>query len=502
MSLPPPIPPAPLELAAFDRLRRPLWIYDPATRRGLYVNAAAVALWDAPSREAWLARDLAELSPAIAARIDELAQATARGEAVVERWSFRPGGKPVTAQATISAWPLSDGRSALLFEADVDVESEQGGARAETAEARQRFLAGRGHELRTPLTSVLGFAGLLGATALDSTQAAYAARIAEAGRTLKQMIDDGVDLAELDGGAVVQRPAPFEPATLLREVIAQFEPAAAAKGLSLRLDVAPDTPPRAEGDARMIGRIVGHYLANAIKVSPWGEIVVSLSSPWRSGDIVDFEIGVADQGPGPDALAKAGDSGPLSPADGARGLSIARALAAAIGAEVGVESGSGRGARVWLQIELPLAAPARPAGEPSEGQARPLRVLYADDDESNRILVQTLLTGLGHACAVVGDGAEAVEAVAGGGYDLVLMDIDMPGMDGVAAAREIRKFGGLAGAIPIVALTANTLSEHVAAYAAAGMNDCLAKPVSLPELAGKMALWTGAPATAQARSAA
>ena len=503
---PVPLPPpaSALELAAFDRLRRPVWIYDPAARRGLYANAAAVELWDAPSREALLAQDLADLSPALSERLRDVAVAAADGRAVCERWTFYPGGAPVSVLATISAWPLADGRQALLFEAT----AVDDGAEARATDAG--LLTDMSRELRSPLNNVLGFAALLGRSELDPWQSQHLARVVEAGEALKQIIDDAIDLSELDNGALAPRPAPFDLAAMLRQAIAAAEPAARAKGLSLRLDVAADAPLQVEGDAGLIGKIVGHYLANAVKFAHWGEVVVSLASPWRAGDIADFEISVADRGPGVDAATKARLFERFAPADeGGRtrhagrglGLSIARQVAELMGAQVGVESEDGRGARFWLHIELPVVEPAS-VNLPDAPQARSLRVLYADDNEGNRVLVQTLLAGLGHACDVVNDGAAAVGAVAAGAYDLVLMDIRMPVMDGVAATREIRKFGGATGAIPIVALTANTLTEQLAEYAAAGMNDCIAKPVNVADLAARTAHWGAAQPHAQARSAA
>ena len=172
-----------------------------------------------------------------------------------------------------------------------------------------------------------------------------------------------------------------------------------------------------------------------------------------------------------------------------------------MGGEVGVESELGQGARFWLRITLPVTAAATSEPDAEAVDDRQVKVLYADDNESNRLLVRTLLSSLGHLCETVDDGAQAVEAVGAGDYDLVLMDIQMPVMDGVAASREIRALAGPKAAIPIVALTANTLADQLAEYAAAGMNDCLAKPVNLMELATKTALWAAA-GYAEARPAA
>jgi len=612
-----PTPGLPANLEAWDRLRRPIWLFDPISCRGLYANAAAIELWGAASREELLARDFSELSPAVRTRVERLALATANGESVTERWSFYPQGRPVTVQAMISSFALDDGRVVLLFEAaPVDVEAEElravealrhtsilitlfdpkgrptftnpaafaaygeaapgfearfgdgaplarvlagqavtelrrmpgedGGERwrhldarrvtdpvtgqwgvllserdvteqieaeralaaaherAEVAEAKQRFLANISHELRTPLNAVTGFAGLLAATDLDDTQARRVAHIAEAGQQLTRIVNDVIDLAELDGAEVRLEVAPFDPATLVEDALETVRLAAEAKGLALGLELPPTLPGLLLGDAGRLGKVLAHLLDNAVKFTERGGVTLRLESR-DIGVRCELTLLVTDTGPGLDdeaqtrlfrRFSQGDDSVRKSVGGGGLGLAVARELMTLMGGEVGVQSTPGRGARFWLRLSLEHSAiadqSAQAAISTSEGQGGVFNVLYADDNATNRALVQAILQSQGHRCDLVCDGAEAVAAVRDGGYDLVLMDIQMPIMDGVSAAREIRRLALPHGAVPILALTANTLTDQLDDYAAAGMADCIAKPVNMAELIAKTAQWAAA----------
>jgi len=610
----------------WDRLRLPVWVFDPVSYRGLYANPAALKLWGAASQQELLARDFSNLSVAVRTRVQRLAQATANGEAVSERWTFYPRGRPVTVQALISALPLGDSRSALLFEAeavspeeaerravealrhtsslitlfDLDgsdlfanpaafaayggesrsdfvgrfsnaaqgaaalrrvvegevlaelrqmrtragershhldarkvldpvtgracillserdvtaqVEAERALAaaheRADVAMAKQRFLANMSHELRTPLNGVLGFASLLAASGLSPKQSADLARITTSGEALLGCINDMIALAELDQGEVSLDLAPFDPADLVREGLASIGAAAAAKGLGLEL-VSPDSG-LLVGDQARLGRVLGAFLSNAVKFTEGGAITLELRrrAAAQPGRTV-LEIAVNDTGPGLSAQMQARLFQRFTPGDDSRGkqyaggglgLALAKELIELMRGEVGVDSTPGRGARFWLRVELPVVdagVSAAPSAQAEPPAARPLAVLYADDNESNRLLVQTVLTSQGHRCDLANDGAAAVAAVRTGDYDLVLMDIQMPVQDGVEATLEIR---ALPCDIPILALTANTLADQLEAYAAAGMQDCIAKPVNMVELITKVTHWATGPARMRAAAA-
>ena len=600
----------------WDRLRRPIWLFDPASCRGVYANAPALELWGAADLKELLQRDFSQLSAAVRSRTERLALVTADGSVVSERWSFYPKGQPVTVQAMISSLELEDGRTVLLFEA-APVEVEQGELRAvealrhtsspitlfdacgvpifanpaafatygdrcssvdrfrdrgrgeaafaavlqgevlaelrevrtlagershfidgrrvldpvtgqtsvllserdvtaqveaewalhraeeraEVAEAKQRFLSNISHELRTPLNSVMGFAALLASSGLDAAQQGHLARITRSGEALLRTINDVIDLSELDEGRLQLDCAPFDPAERLYAALLAIEPTAVAKGLGLQLDLPEGARPRVMGDARRFDTVVAHYLDNAVKFTERGEVGAALAvRPTHDGDI-ELEVCVTDTGPGLDSVTRArlfrrfgqGDDGASRRSGGAGlGLALSRELVTLMGGEVGVESKPGAGSRFWLRLRLPAADASADTAEGLLVQDRALVILYADDNESNRLLVKTLLESQGHSCETVNDGAAAVLAVRVRPYDLVLMDIQMPVQDGVSATLDIRADPGPQSSLPILAVTANTLSDQCEAYQAAGLNDCIAKPVKVADLFDKVAYWAAA----------
>jgi signal transduction histidine kinase len=602
----------------WDRLRRPVWIFDPVSCRGVYANPPALALWGAADLDELLARDFSQLSPAVRARTNRLAATTAAGETVTERWTFYPKGAPTTVKATISTIALHDGRSALLFEASpvtvadeelravealrhtstmiglFDAEGravfsnpaafaafgedrsrfadrfpdpQEGGAvlrsvldgtvlaalrqvrtkqgeryhhldaravldpvsgapavllserdvtaqveaeealfvareRAELAESKQRFLSNMSHELRTPLTSVLGFASLLAASDLDADQALHVGRIADAGESLLVHINDVITMSELDSGRITLAPRTFDPVELVWDALKSIETAAVAKGLTLDLDVADDTPQALIGDAGRLRQVVDHYLSNALKFTAAGGLAVSIAAT-SDGHRATLEVSVRDTGPGVPGPAQAQLFRRFTLADDSLskrfqgrglGLAICKEIMALMDGEVGFDSVPGQGSRFWFRLSLPIDANAErvhAAEATDEGAAmlRPLNVLYADDHESNRLLVRTLLESQGHSCDLACDGREAVAAVRAGDYDLVLMDIQMPEQDGISATWDIRALPGPKAGVPVVALTANTLEAQIELYASVGMNDVIGKPIVVSELYQKAAHW-------------
>lgn len=357
------------------------------------------------------------------------------------------------------------------------------------ARAKSEFLANMSHELRTPLTSVIGFSGLLQqSAALPETERRYADRIGTASEALLGVINDILDYSKLEAGAVEMEARAFDPRALAQAAAAMVEGQYETKGLALALVIDPKLPAALTGDEGRMRQVILNFLANAAKFTAAGG--VTLEASW-TGDrlrvaVTDTGIGIAADKI--DALferfSQADNSTTRVYGGTGLGLSISRRLVEMMGGEIGAESRPGEGSTFWFEVPLTPAdgaenAVAAPSGAPSpEG----LRILMADDAPANRELVAAILGGMGVALETVEDGAQAVEAARGGGYDLILMDVHMPVMDGLDATRAIRALDGAAGRTPIIALTANVQLEQVAHCRAAGMNDHVGKPIQVADL--------------------
>jgi CheY-like chemotaxis protein len=267
----------------------------------------------------------------------------------------------------------------------------------------------------------------------------------------------------------------------------------------LRID--PACPEWLEGDGQRLRQVLVNFLGNAVKFTGAGS--VTLSATYRSGakaGSARLELAVSDTGVGVPAamldtvferFAQAGPEVSRTFGGTGLGLAISKEIVQLMGGEIGVDSIAGQGARFWCVLDLPVvAAPNHREAESIQESARPLHVLVADDNEANRELIGTLVRAMGHTVDVVADGLAAIEAVSSGGYDLVLMDVQMPRMDGLAATRVIRGLPGAAALTPVIALTANVLPDQIAFYRASGMDDHVGKPISPRELLLKIALWS------------
>ena len=359
--------------------------------------------------------------------------------------------------------------------------------------AKSDFLANMSHELRTPLTSVIGFSGLLkDSPALPEAERLYADRIATASEALLGVINDILDYSKLEAEAVDLDPRPFDPAETARAAAAIVEAQCAAKALTLTLDLDPDLPRALMGDDIRLRQVLLNFLSNAAKFTVSGEI--RLETRWSDGRlraaVTDSGIGIAA-----DKLDSLFERFTQADASTTRtyggtglGLAISRRLIEMMGGEIGATSRPGEGSTFWFEVPLPVAE----AGEAHAAGAAPdlpkgLRVLMADDAPANRELVKVILAQWGVDLETVENGAEAAQAAARGKYDLILMDVHMPVMDGMDAARSIRALPGRAGRVPILALTANVQPEQVEACRTAGMDGHVGKPIQVAELISAMA---------------
>jgi PAS domain S-box-containing protein len=366
--------------------------------------------------------------------------------------------------------------------------------------AKSEFLANMSHEIRTPLTGIMGFAGLLERVeGLPAEAQAYAARIATASRTLLTVVNDILDFSKIEAGQVELDPQPFDPAAFVAETLELVAVQAQQKQLSLQLETEGPLPVAVTADSDRLRQVLLNLLSNAVKFTDAGGVTVGVAFEPDGGG--RLRVSVADTGVGiaRDRLGRLFQR--FSQADGSinrqyggtgLGLAICKGLTELMGGEIGVESVEGHGSTFWFTIAAPPCAPAPAAAHEPEGvfDVRPARILIVDDTPVNRELVSTLLGVFGHDLREASGGEEAVEAAAHAAFDLILMDLQMPGMDGIAATRAIRATSVVNRATPIVALSANILPTHIEACRAAGMDDHIGKPIDTRELLTKVARWT------------
>jgi CheY-like chemotaxis protein/signal transduction histidine kinase len=442
---------------AWDSLRRPIWLFDPDGFFGVYANPSALELWGAKSLDELLQRDFSNLSPAVRARTERLVRSTAGGGSVRERWTFYPQGKPATVDTTISTHVLPDGRAVLLFEAspaEIDIEE------------RRAVEALRHTSTMVTLFDLKGaqiFANPASFSAYGASAPGFAARFGDedAGRRLLERAHVGEavgDVAEMvtrDGPRhhfvetrLVLDPASGEPGVLLNEV-----------DVTLRVE-AERARSAAEQRAAMAEARQAFLMEMSHELRTPLNAVIGFSNLLRAGGLAREHTEQAQ-----------------------------RIYAAGQRLSEVVEEMIGLGADVDAPPPMQMS-PGPDVGEAEDDAPRvPVRVLYVDDNESNRMLVKAILASQGIECRLAEDGQEGLDAARGGGFDVILMDIQMPVMNGIDATRAIRRLQGAPGDAPIVAVSANTQPHELVSYDAAGMDDVVAKPINAVELLGKVMGW-------------
>jgi PAS domain S-box-containing protein len=381
---------------------------------------------------------------------------------------------------------------------------EEATARAEAANvAKSVFLSNMSHEIRTPLNGVVGLADVLASTELDPSQREMLDAVRASSRTLERLLGDILDFARIEAGRLEIRPEPMQLGELARKAASLARPASGEKGLELVVSVAPETEGWVEGDELRLSQILNNLLSNAIKFTSSGS--VSLGIRREAGD--DHVIEVRDTGIGFEAGRKEAIFGRFQQADGSitrqfggsgLGLAISRQLAEMMGGELDCTSAPGEGSTFTLRVPLKpchaprVEAPLLPA--PAMGDDRPLRVLLADDHPTNRKVVELILMAIQADLVSVEDGQQAVEAFAAAEFDLVLMDMQMPVMDGLTALARIRELERAKGRMrtPAFMLTANAMGEHAEASLRAGADRHLAKPITSAALLVAIAALTPA----------
>ena len=378
----------------------------------------------------------------------------------------------------------------------------------EATQLRSRFLANMSHEVRTPLNGVLGMSQLLLGTALEPKQREYVEGLRDSAEDLLRLISDILEISEVEAGKLKFECIPFDPVLMIQEVATALAPRAQAKSLELTWSTDSALPRVVRGDPGRLRQILMNLTGNALKFTEQGEVAIWAEPAGQSLQTVTARFSVRDTGIGIASEQQSrlfqsfvqGDGSSTRKYGGTGlGLAISRQLVEMMGGQIGVQSQPGRGSLFWftavfqrqeaLHPEQAQAASSRlPMPEPNR-QAAPCRLLLAEDNPVNQKIALRMLERAGYRADAVSDGKHALAALAQAQYDLVLMDVQMPEMDGFEATAEIRRLEGALRHTPIIAMTANAMAGDRERCLSAGMDDYISKPVRVQELCEVVRRW-------------
>ena len=372
---------------------------------------------------------------------------------------------------------------------EVQAAVEQARLRAESAnQAKSEFLAVMSHELRTPLASVISGVDLLAATPLTPDQRHFVDQALASSLQLTELIGDILDLSKLEAGQIVLERLPFDLSEVIRSTIASSEPRASAKGLSISLEIDDEFAGWRLGDPTRLRQVLLNLVTNAVKFTERGGIKVAVSATGETGvakfAVADTGIGMADHMRSHvfEKFTQADQTITRRFGGAGLGLAICKQLVEAMGGRIDFESEVGRGSTFWFTARLPVTDPPvealpRETGATASAGERRARILLVEDNDVNRRLISQLIGGLGFDVELAEGGRSGVDAARAKRFDAVLMDIQMPDMDGLEATRLIRVEQGPNRRTPIIALTGNVFEEDRQSAMAAGFDDYLAKPI-------------------------
>jgi PAS domain S-box-containing protein len=396
----------------------------------------------------------------------------------------------INCQMELTGAGLPDKLTGLILDIDVRKQQELALIEAEraaqaAAEAKSQFLANMSHEIRTPMNGVLGVLHLLKQENLSEEGVQLLQEASNCGRMLSQLLDDVIDFSKIEAGRLELSPEPLDAAQLLDSVVGLLKTSAAGKGVELRVKVAGASP-WIQADPVRLRQALFNLIGNAVKFTPKGHVEARLEVK-TEGDRRRLRFEIEDTGIGIAAAVQSTLFNRFQQADGSTsrkfggsglGLSITRRLAELMDGHVGFISTEGQGSTFWIEICAPAAQTAPESASAEAPDLQGVRILLVEDNPTNRLVAAKILETMGVHVATAEHGGEGVDAVRKDPYDLILMDVQMPVMDGLEATRCIRALGGRAGRTPIVGLTANAMAHQREAYLAAGMNGVAAKPIS------------------------